>query len=140
MKRKWLGIVVLVVVATGMLNTSGCAHAQKLESISLSPSGGFVFGGFGATGTFTAYGNFIHPPETKDITDKVVWSLDISNFGTITQTGEVTYQRTDGCGSGFVIATYNNAPGNPSGSVIVGSAPVSGVNQSSGGGGSGKCQ
>ena len=129
MKRKWLGVVGLVVVATAMLNTSGCAHAQKLVSINLSPAGGFVFGGYGATGTFTAYGTFIHPPETKDITDQVVWSIDIANFGTITQQGVITYQRYDGCGGGLVNATYNNPPGNPSGSVIVGSAPVSGANQ-----------
>ena len=136
MKRKWLGIVVLVVVASGMLNTSGCAHGQKLVSINLSPAGGFVFGGPGASGQFTAYGNFIHPPETKDVTDQVVWSIDIENFGTITAQGLITYQRTDGCGSGLVNATYNNPPGNPSGSVIVGSAPVSGANQQSGSGGS----
>ena len=60
MKGKWLGVVVLAVLAVGMLNTSSCAREQKLESITLSPAGGFVFGGFGATGQFTAYGNFVH--------------------------------------------------------------------------------
>jgi hypothetical protein len=71
---------------------------------------------------------FIHPPETKDVTDKVVWSLDIQNFGNVTPQGIVTYTRTDGCGSGQVNATYNNPPGDPAGSVIVGSAAVSGFN------------
>lgn len=128
MKGKWLGVVVLVALAAGMLNTSSCAREQKLEAITLSPAGGFVFGGMNATGTFTAYGSFIHPPETKDVTSQVVWSIDIANFGTINQQGVITYQRSDGCGSGLVNATYNNPPGNPHGSVIVGSAPVSGAN------------
>jgi hypothetical protein len=135
MKGKWISIGVLVVVAAVMLNMSSCAREQTLESITLSPAGGFTFEGFGATGQFTAYGNFIHPPETKDVTNQVIWSLDIQYFGTINNQGVVTYTRTDGCGSGLVNATYNNPPGQPKGSVIVGSAPVYGPNISSA-----KCQ
>ena len=127
MNRKWLGILMLVGVAAALLNTSSCARDQQLVSITLSPAGGFVFEGFGATGQFTALGTYIHPPETKDITDKVVWSVDIANFATITQQGLITYNRTDGCGSGLVNATFNNNPSNPSsGSVMIGSAPVKG--------------
>ena len=129
MTGKWSRMVVVAALAAGMVTSLSCAHEQKLESITLSPSGGFVFGGLNATGTFTAYGNFIHPPETKDVTAQVVWSIDIANFGTINQQGVITYGRTDGCGSGLVNATYNNPPGNPHGSVMVGSAPVSGANQ-----------
>ena len=128
MNRKWLGTLILVGVAAALLNTSSCARDQQLVSITLSPAGGFTFEGFGATGQFTAYGAYIHPPETKDITDKVVWSVDIANFATITQQGLITYNRTDGCGSGLVNATFNKNPSNPtSGSVIVGSAPVQGA-------------
>lgn len=130
MIRKWIGIMALVVTAFAILNTSGCARDQQLESITLSPSGGFVFGGYNAAGQFTAYGNYIHPPETKDISTLVTWSLDIANFGTVSSTGLVTYLRTDGCGSGQVSATYNNPPGGPHGAVVVGSASVSGANQS----------
>ena len=125
---KWISIGVLVAIGAVLLNTSSCAREKTLESITLSPAGGFVFEGPGATGQFTAYGNFIHPPETVDVSDKVVWSLDIQNFGNISSQGVVTYTRTDGCGSGLVNATYNSPPGQPSGSVIVGSAPVSGFN------------
>jgi len=128
MKGKWFSIAVLMVVGATLMSQPSCARSQQLVAITLQPSGGFVFEGYNAAGQFTAYGSFIHPPETKDISDKVVWTLDIANFGTITQTGLVTYTRTDGCGSGLVNATYNNPPGNPSGSVILGSAPVSGWN------------
>lgn len=135
MTGKWISIGVLVAMAALLVSTSSCAREQKLVSITLSPAGGFVFEGFGATGQFTAYGTFIHPPQTKDVTDKVVWSLNIQNFGTISQQGVVTYTRADGCGGGQVNATYNNPPGQPSESVIVGSAPVSGNKQ-----GSSSCQ
>lgn len=128
MKDRWLGILVVSAIAAGLLNISSCARDQRLESITLQPSGGFVFEGPGAQAQFIALGTFIHPPETKDVSDKVVWSLDIANFGTITQQGVVTYIRGDGCGSGLVNATYNNPPGNPNGSVIVGSASVKGAN------------
>jgi len=129
MNRKWLSTLILAGVATALLNTSSCARDQRLVSITLSPAEGFTFEGFGATGQFTAYGTYIHPPETKDITNKVVWSVDIANFATITQQGLITYDRTDGCGRGLVNATFNSHPSNPSsGSVIVGSAPVQGWN------------
>ena len=131
MSRKWFSIAALFVTAALLLSASSCARSQQLVSIALQPAGGFVFEGYGAQGQFTALGTYIHPPETKDISDKVVWSIDISNFATLTQTGQITYTRTDGCGSGQVTATFNSDPKNPSsGSVISGSAPVSGPNNS----------
>jgi hypothetical protein len=86
-----------------------------------------VFQGFGAAGQFTAYGNYIHPPETKDISTIVTWSINVANFGTVSSDGLVTYTRTDGCGSGQVTATYNNS----NGSVVAANASVSGANNSS---------
>jgi hypothetical protein len=136
MIRKLLGVIVLTVTATTLINLSSCAHDQQLVSITMQPAGGFVFEGFGAQGQFTALGAYIHPPITKDITNQVVWSLDIANFGDITQSGQITYTRTDGCGSGNVLATYTHGE-----SVMVGSAPVKGVSDGTSkcgtGGGSG---
>jgi hypothetical protein len=126
MKGKLVNTAGLMFVAAILLSQPSCARPQQLVAINLSPAGGFVFSGPGATGIFTAFGVYIHPPETKDITDQVVWSINIENFGTITQQGVITYERSDGCGSGLVNATYSNPPGNPSGSVVVGSAPVAG--------------
>jgi hypothetical protein len=128
MSGKWLSIVILVVCGALLFSLSSCARDQKLVSIAVQPSAGFVFEGFGAQGQFTALGTYIHPPETKDITNKVVWSLNIANFGTLTQTGQLTYTRADGCGSGQVTATAYSNPANPSaGSAVVASAPVKGV-------------
>ena len=123
--HKWL-TVILVGAAALVLS---CGHGQILESITLQPSGGFVFEGFGAAGQFTAVGNYAYPTESRDISNQVLWQIDIANFGTVTQTGLVTYTRTDGCGSGLVTATYYTNPNNHSdGSTIIGTAPVSGVN------------
>ena len=136
MNGKWLSIAALVVAGVLLFSSSSCAREQKLVSIAVQPAGGFVFEGLGAQGQFTAFGTYIHPPETKDITDKVVWSLDIANFGTLTQTGQLTYTRADGCGNGDVSATFYSDPSNPSvGSAMVASAPVKGAND-----GSANCQ
>jgi hypothetical protein len=129
MNRMWFGAFLLAGIGVLLLNTQGCARSQQLVAVTLQPSGGFVFEGYNATGQFTAYGTYIHPPVTKDITDKVTWTINIANFGTITSSGLITYTRTDGCGSGEVTASYYSDPGNPeNGSVVSGSAPVSGAN------------
>lgn len=128
MIRKWFGVALLSAIAFFLLNTSGCARDQKLISITLSPAGGFVFEGYNAAGQFTAYGNYIHPPESKDISTQVTWSLNIQNFGTVSPNGLVTYTRTDGCGVGDVTATFNNSDS----SVVTATAPVSGANNASG--------
>jgi hypothetical protein len=129
MNGKWMSIVVPVVGGILLFTLSSCARDQKLVSIAVQPSAGFVFEGYGAQGQFTAFGTYIHPPETKDITDKVVWTLNIANFGTLTPTGQLTYTRADGCGSGEVTATFYSNSSNPSsGSAMVASAPVKGAN------------
>lgn len=128
MKGKWWSVLLLVVSGISLLSLSSCARDQKLVSIALQPSEGFVFEGYHAQGQFTALGTYIHPPETKDITNQLVWSLNISNFATLTQTGQITYTRTDGCGSGEVTATFYSNPSNHSaGYVVVGTAPVKGA-------------
>ena len=127
MRGKWISVAGLIFVAAVLLTEPSCARPQQLVAINLTPTLGFVFEGYGAQGQFTAWGTYIHPPETKDITDEVVWSLDIAYFGTLTQTGLITYTRTDGCGSGNVTATWYSNPSDPeAGSAISGSAPVSG--------------
>ena len=122
MNRKWFGIITLVALATSLLLSSSCARDQKLTSISIQPSGGFTFEGLNAAGQFTAYGTYIHPPQTKDITSLVTWTINVQNLATITPGGLITYTRTDLCGSGDVTATYNF-----DGSVYTASAPVKGA-------------
>jgi hypothetical protein len=132
MAWKWLKLALACSIA---IMVPSCGHDQQLTAIEVRPSG-FVFGGFGAQGQFTAIGSYIHPPETKDVTNQVVWTIDVKNFATVTQTGLVTSTRIDGCGSGNVTASHYSDPSNPSrGTVIAGSAFVKGVND-----GTLKCQ
>jgi hypothetical protein len=132
MAWKWFKLALVCSIA---IMVPSCGHDQQLTAIEVRPAG-FVFEGFGAQGQFSAIGTYIHPPQAKDITNQVVWTIDVQNFATITQTGLVTSTRIDGCGSGNVTASHYSNPTNPSaGSVITGSATVKGVND-----GTAKCQ
>jgi hypothetical protein len=103
-----------------------CARDQQLLSMSVQPTS-VTFEGVGAAVQMTALGTFEHPAATKDVTDKVQWSIDVQNLATVTSRGFVT--ATNICGSGNVVAKYTNPPGNPSGSVVVGSAAIAGSGQ-----------
>jgi hypothetical protein len=105
MNRKWFSIAVLVSIAILLLS---CAHNQHLVSISVVPPGPVTFQGVGAAIQFKALGTYIHPPETKDITDQVNWSIDSQNLATVTSTGLVTAISV--CGSGNVMASLNAPP------------------------------
>ena len=131
MNRKWLSIPALLIVALVLLNLSSCAHSQQLVGISVTPQGtSITLGRVGEKlGTqFTALGSYIHPPETKDVTTKAVWTtdspsiiaLDPTQPGLVTTTGE-------GCGTNLgVTASVYSDPANPSsGSVVTGTATIS---------------
>ena len=133
MNGKCFSIAALTAFASALFSFSGCGHNQDLVSIQVTPSP-VVFQGVGARVQFTALGTYIHPPEVKDITTKVQWRIDISFLATIDQTGVATAIST--CGAGNAIATMFSDPSNPSsGSAIVGSAAISGIDQ-----GTAKCQ
>jgi hypothetical protein len=103
-----------------------CARDQQLVSMSVQPTS-VTFEGVGAAVQMTALGTFEHPAATKDVTDKVQWSIDVQNLATVTSGGFVT--ATNICGSGNVVAKYVNPPGNPSGSVMLASGAISGAGQ-----------
>ncbi len=76
---------------TLFLLSLGCGHPTQLTSMSISPSG-ITFSNAvpGMTAQFTAYGTFIHPAETRDISDRVTWSSSITDIATVDATGKVT--------------------------------------------------
>jgi hypothetical protein len=116
MSRKWFSIVALIAAATIMLNTSSCGFNQHLVSIQVKPSS-VTFPAIGSATTFTATGTYDHPPETKDITDLVTWSVDSQNLVTITDTSLVTAVSI--CGSGNLTASYYDSPNLVSGSAVL---------------------
>jgi hypothetical protein len=117
--------LVLTVLLPAILMPS-CARDQQLTSITVQPTN-ITFEGVGAAVQMTAIGNYIHPSATKDITNTVQWRIDVQNLATVTSGGFVT--ATSVCGAGNVVASYYNPPGQPHGSVIIGTAAIAGSGQ-----------
>ena len=132
MGRKGLRILGLCAALGLGLSFLSCGHEQKLVSISVTPANVTITGA-GLQIQYTATGHYAHPPELKDLTQKVVWSTpatQIISFST-TQPGLATSGL--GCGTGLlIVATLFSNPSNPqAGTEIVGSTTVN-VNQPKG--------
>jgi hypothetical protein len=117
MKRSYIGLALGTLVAVGaVLSLPSCGHDQKLVSLQVQPTGGFVFPvpNAGATGQYTAIGTYIHPPATKDVTSQAKWAVDDNvvsiNAGLVTTNGS--------CGSADVSATMPEGTGGASNIVI----------------------
>jgi len=129
MNGKWSGIVVLMAAATLLLCQPSCARSQKLVGITVSPQGTTItLTGVGqqVDTQFTALGSYIHPPETKDLTQKAVWSTDTPTI-IYTVPGKPGLIETsgNGCGTNLgVTATVYTDHNNPNGNVVVGSATM----------------
>jgi hypothetical protein len=126
MKRSYIGLALGALVALGAaLSLPSCGHDQKLVSIAVQPpSYTFLENVDGETTNFKAYGTYIHPPATKDITTQVTWGVDV-NWLTIasgpTAGGTVTAQGT--CGISDVSATAPEGTGGSS-NIVVGYGSV----------------
>jgi hypothetical protein len=118
MKRSFIGLALGALVAVGVvLSLPSCGHDQKLVSLAVQPaSPGFTFPvpAAGATGQYHAYGTYIHPPATKDVTSQAIWAVDDQVVSI--QAGLVT---TNGsCGSADVSATMPEGTGGASNIVV----------------------
>jgi len=129
MSRKWFSIIALIAAASFFLSLSSCGFNQHLVSITVSPQNSSItLSAIGQTvGTqFTALGNYIHPPETKDLTKTAAWSTDTPTI-IYTVPGSPGLIRTsgNGCGTNLgVTASVYTDNNNPSGNVVVGSATM----------------
>jgi hypothetical protein len=125
MKRSYLGIAFGALVAVGAaLSLPSCGHNQKLVSITIDPTGANITGA-GVAVDFQAFGTYIHPPETKNITDSVVWTSAAPQIVSIDSKTGVAVSGS-GCGTDITItATAYSDPQNDSGGVVVGTAAVS---------------
>jgi len=110
MKRSYIGLAMgLLVVVAAFLAFPSCGFDRKLVSITINPPGASIVGP-GVVVNFQAIGNYIHPPDSRDITTSVVWTsaapqvIDIvSNTGVATS-GAV-------CGTNITItATWYSNP------------------------------
>lgn len=82
-----------------------CARDQQLTQIQIQPNGGITFGAADPTlsANFRAYGTYIHPPQTKDITNQVSWVSSIPLLAAVTSEGVVS-PTGKGCGVGTLFA------------------------------------
>src|SRR5262249_55355487 len=123
MNRNWLQAWLLCAVVCSVLWFPSCGHEQKLVSITVTPQN-LTITGAGLNVQYRATGNYSHPPEQKDLTQKVVWFSpfpQIMAFSDPTQPGLAT--SGFGCGSNLLItATIFSNPANPqAGTEVIGS-------------------
>jgi hypothetical protein len=128
MNRKWFSILALIAAATFFINLSSCGFNQHLVSIQVVPPG-VTFNSVGSSAVFKAMGTYEHPPQTKDITDIVTWSVDSQNLVSITDTSLVTALSI--CGSGNLYASFYDSPNQVTGSAFItgGGAGTAACNQ-----------
>lgn len=118
-----------------------CAHDQQLVSIDVQPSTENFGGADPSLGPvqLIAYGHYIHPPVTKDITSQVDWSSNTPAVAVVTSAGALSPGGVD-CGNSLVTATVktNSSAGgrSSSGALITGSMTAN-VTCASGTGGAG---
>ena len=122
MNRNWLGVGSLFATAVLLLNLASCAHNRHLVSIQVQPSAGGTFGGVDPSifFNFKAFGTYIHPPQTVDITDQVNWQSDNPQVVQVSSTGVVSPNLN--CGKADIFATFkdgNNEVISNSASVVV---------------------
>jgi len=127
MKRSSIGLALVGLVTVGaVLSLPSCGHDQKLVSIQVQPpTFTFLAADPGQNTSYKAYGTYIHPPATKDITAQVTWGVDGladvvsivsgASGGTVTTGG--------GCGVSDVSATAPEGTGGSS-NIVVGYATV----------------
>jgi hypothetical protein len=121
MIRKYVGVFALLISAAALLSLGSCARDQKLTGLTVQPSNA-TFGGVGAQIQFRAVASYIHPPQTKDVTQLATWTIDSQNLVTIDAPGLVT--AINDCGSGNVTASITQGGNFFSGSAFVSAAGV----------------
>jgi hypothetical protein len=120
MNRRWFGIFALSLAAATLFSLASCARNQHLTSIKIQPSAGgtFLIADSSLFFDFKAFGTYIHPPHTADITDQVNWQTDTPQVVQVTSAGVVSPNL--GCGLGNVFATFKDGDNE----VVSNSVPV----------------
>lgn len=119
-----------VVSLIALAFTGSCSHPTALQSITVDPSTVTFNAASPAdftliTEKFTAFGHFIHPTNTVDISNKVTWKVNPASFATVDAIGNVTPTGA-GCGAILITATANRdtIQSGPVDQVIVGEATM----------------
>ncbi len=115
MKRSYIGLAISVLVMVAALSAlPSCGFKRQLVSITIDPPIASIVGP-DVVVNFKAYGNYIHPPETTDITESVVWTSAAPQvISIVSNTGVATSGVA--CGTNITItATAYSNPSNQTG-------------------------
>lgn len=128
MIRKLLGIVLLTLLALVLLSVVSCGRDQELVSIQIQPavetfgaSNILVQNDAGLQVQLKAYGTYIHPPVTKDVSSQVAWFSNDTQMMTVDSGGMLTATGIT-CGTTLVsasITTNKSSGGIGSGGAVV---------------------
>ena len=138
-----------LVLAACLVSSLSCGHDQQLVGITVIPDTE-IFGAStipvaddaGLSVQLRALGQYIHPPVTKDITDKVTWTTNTPDMVAVNSTGLISATGIS-CGGTIISATVqtNSSGGglSSSGAIVTGSMQANVVcfTGTGGGGGSG---
>jgi hypothetical protein len=124
MSRKQFRILTLVLATGSIAALPSCGLPQRLDGVSVVP-GTTTFGSPLSTQTvqLKAYGSYLHPVATKDVTNEAIWSTDIQGIVSVTPAGLASPTGL-GCGVVQVIASVTGSPHTPSGQVYTGHATI----------------
>jgi len=125
MERRYVGLAVAgLVVAGAVLTLPSCGHDQKLQSIQIQPATVTFQTPQSVSGVLKAYGTYIHPPATKDITAEVTWATDAPQMLILTPTTDGEQVGPNGiCGVADVSATAPEGTGGAD-NIVVGYATM----------------
>ena len=124
MKERWLRVALGAALTLTAMNFVSCSHELKLVRITVQPPATtFPTPDPSVQVVFTALGTYEHPPDTRDITDKVAWKTDIPQLIQING-GVVSPQPGNVCGIADISASLQDK-----GNLVIGYATVT-VNDS----------
>lgn len=130
---------------TCLLATLSCAHDQQLVSIDIQPttetfgdSNTPVSADAGLSVNLRAFGHYIHPVVTKDITNQATWTSNTPGIVTVDSSGVLT-ATGNACGNALVFATFQTNKSNggrgSTGAIVVGQMTANVVCEGSSSGG-----
>jgi len=122
MRQGHLRLALVVLGTLAVVTLPSCGFKRKLVSITMIPSAADIQGA-DVDVQFKAIGNYIHPPDSRDITDSVVWESSSPQIVSITPTGLATSQ-LGGCGTIPITAKGHSDPHDDSSGIVVGTALV----------------
>ena len=116
-------VVALAMLSVLVLALPSCGFKRQLVSITVTPDGANITG-TGVEVQFKAIGHYIHPPDSHDITNSVVWESSSPQVITVDATGLGTSGTF--CGTNIPItATAHSDPHDSNSGVVIGTATVS---------------